>query len=340
MWNWCVPPASSFRCATVLTWRNHPWARSRWPKPLCYSTPCHVTYGTPPCTFPGFRRHNLWKAGGTASESGPTPYEKLPQIEPAVEVHLELSECRRWLRSTQALIATLDLAQSSVPQRLANQLADLSPKLPGPKGFQHVVPLHVVTSSRLPRPILFLVHPAVSGPSYLLSFLCHPWWLLPAPLHTRLPYGSGASYAVIPAFDSGWYPVAGNPVDNQLRYHAKGLRTCFILLDKGLRSQLIHATDYTRYMYKGTPIMHIRVGVFSQWILVHMPIVEFLPIESNILISKWCCLYKSHVFLITIQIYQRLECETAYHFCPQSLLNFTLPFQPTNPLLQPKGLIL
>ena len=52
--------------------------------------------------------------------------------------------------------------------------------------------------------------------------------------------------------------------DNQLRYHAKGLRTCFILLDKGLRSQLIHATDYTRYMYKGTPIMHIRVGVFSQ----------------------------------------------------------------------------
>ena len=44
---------------------------------------------------------------------------------------------------------------------------------------------------------------------------------------------------------------------------AKGLRTCFILLDKGLRSQLIHATDYTRYMYKGTPIMHIRVGVFS-----------------------------------------------------------------------------
>ena len=152
------------------------------------------------------------KGGGTASESGPTPYEKLPQIEPAVEVHLELSECRRWLRSTQALIATLDLAQSSVPQRLANQLADLSPKLPGPKGFQHVVPLHVVTSSRLPRPILFLVHPAVSGPSYLLSFLCHPWWLLPAPLHTRLPYGSGASYAVIPAFDSGWYPVAGNPV--------------------------------------------------------------------------------------------------------------------------------
>ena len=44
----------------------------------------------------------------------------------------------------------------------------------------------------------------------------------------------------------------------------KGLRTCFILLDKGLRSQLIHATDYTRYMYKGTPIMHIRVRVFSQ----------------------------------------------------------------------------
>ena len=34
--------------------------------------------------------------------------------------------------------------------------------------------------------------------------------------------------------------------------------------------------------------------------------------------------------LITIQIYQRLQCETAYHFCPQSLLNFTLPFQPTN----------
>ena len=43
----------------------------------------------------------------------------------------------------------------------------------------------------------------------------------------------------------------------------KGLRTCFILLDKGLRSQLIHASHCTTYMYKGTPIMHIRVRVFS-----------------------------------------------------------------------------
>ena len=32
---------------------------------------------------------------------------------------------------------------------------------------------------------------------------------------------------------------------------AKGLRTCFILLDKGLRSQLIHATDYYKIHVQG-----------------------------------------------------------------------------------------
>ena len=65
------------------------------------------------------------KGGGTVSGSDPTLYEKLPQIEPAGEVHLELFECRRRPCSTQALIATQDLAQSSVPQGSANQLVDL-----------------------------------------------------------------------------------------------------------------------------------------------------------------------------------------------------------------------